>query len=120
MSEFINRCLNDQCDEIFWRKTTSLQRLLSLLFLRPLGHNPFTYSHTHSHTHTSTSNENNSSDNLLQHYNFINFSFLIMGMALVFNGFDAPLHKHREEETYVFVWGTGHLHLDGEGEWCMR
>lgn len=39
-----------------------------------------------------------------------------MGVALVFKGFDAPLHKHKEKETYFFVYGTGKMHLGGKGK----
>jgi hypothetical protein len=101
MSTFISSCLYDDVDTIFWRKTTTLQRLFSLLFIQPLGYNPFDIS-THQY-------------NFLRHLNIINFSFLIMGVAVVFKDFDAPLHKHKEDETYVFVYGTGKLHLDGKG-----
>jgi mannose-6-phosphate isomerase-like protein (cupin superfamily) len=47
----------------------------------------------------------------LLHLNFIDFSFLVMGVALVFRNFKATHHFHKEEETYYFAYGTGRLRL---------
>lgn len=76
--------------------------MLWLLFIRPLGYNPFHFRFPVKFGY-------------LNHWTLFNLSFLIFGIALVFKDFDAPIHTHREEETYIFVWGTGNLHLDGKG-----
>ena len=38
----------------------------------------------------------------------------ILGIALVKKGFEAELHSHKEKETYIFMEGTGKLHLDNK------
>ena len=47
----------------------------------------------------------------LIHVNIIDWSFLIFGVALIFKGFDAPHHYHKEEEMYYFCYGKGRLLL---------
>lgn len=47
----------------------------------------------------------------LIHLNIIDFSFLVFGVAIIFRGFDAPHHFHKEEEMYYFCYGRGRLLL---------
>ncbi len=37
----------------------------------------------------------------------------VFGLALVYRGYDAPLHHHREHETYYLLWGTGTMWRNG-------
>ena len=45
--------------------------------------------------------------------NYQNDNDNIWGYALVHKGFNAFLHKHKESETYYFIYGTGKLYIDG-------
>lgn len=38
----------------------------------------------------------------------------IVGVCIVKNGFEAELHKHREPETYHFLYGVGKLYIRDE------
>ena len=98
MNNFIRKCLHEPVDDIFWKRTIKFQTLLCALFIQPLGYNPFTLDYKY-----------------LRHVNIINLWFLILGVALVYKDFDAPLHKHKEDETYLFIFGRGKLHLNGKG-----
>ncbi len=45
--------------------------------------------------------------------NYENNEKNIWGYGLVYKGFDAFLHKHKEAETYYFIYGVGKLYIDG-------
>ena len=45
--------------------------------------------------------------------NYENNEKNIWGYALVYKGFNAFLHKHKEAETYYFIYGIGKLYIDG-------
>ena len=51
--------------------------------------------------------------NKLRWINLLDTSWGIIGITLVKRGFEANLHRHKEEEVYFFLWGTGKLYLDG-------
>ena len=37
----------------------------------------------------------------------------VVGVAIVYKGFEATLHRHPQPEVYVFIEGTGRLFVDG-------
>ena len=39
---------------------------------------------------------------------------IVRGIAIVFRGYKAEIHSHKEEEKYDLLKGEGILHLDGE------
>lgn len=45
----------------------------------------------------------------LWYLNIINTKWFVCGIAIVFNGFKAPYHSHKEAERYYIVYGTGKL-----------
>lgn len=48
----------------------------------------------------------------LWHINLIDTVWFVLGLAIVFKGFEAPHHFHAEPEKYYFLYGTGKLLLN--------
>jgi len=46
--------------------------------------------------------------------NIIDKSDGILGICLVFNGYKAFKHNHKEDETYFFLYGTGKMFCDNK------
>ena len=40
----------------------------------------------------------------------------VLGMAIVYDGYDAPLHHHPEEETYYLLYGSAKMWRNGKIE----
>lgn len=52
--------------------------------------------------------------NKLTWFNIVDLPYLVVGFAIVKKGFIAQLHRHKEEENYYFVHGTGKLKIGND------
>ena len=50
----------------------------------------------------------------LRWINLINTTVGILGLALVYRGYEAPLHHHVESETYYLLLGDAKMWLNGK------
>ena len=50
----------------------------------------------------------------LRFRNLLSTDLCVVGIAYVMFGFEATIHSHPVSEVYFYLWGAGHLFLDGK------